>query len=266
MKWATGSIEQRKAFVLQGWKRCKRCKIGVKLTMWKLNKLILMLVWSLVVWPHWARVQAVRFKLQPGERRCFTQDLPTGRKVNGEVEVSGSKGDMSIDVWVTTLQGVVIYHRCAHAHGKLTFRTPESVAGSHEEEGSLQDMREDEDTFKVCIEHQQQPSTAHEAHTERSITVGFQEADRSFWKRERPALASDTDRLLRSMRTIHTSLVGMIGDLSQLEQRERSLTKGIMNTGWRVSVLAAISFMTVVLISFLQFRYYRDFFKQKKLC
>lgn len=199
------------------------------------------------------------------EARCAT--MHECEQVSGEVQVAGSKGDMDIDVWVTTLQGVVLYHRCAPSHGKLSFQTPVSDGARVPDEGTgYGDYADDEDTFRLCVEHQQVPSTAHDGRTRRVVALRLRDVDAALWKRERVASNSDTDKLLRAMRVMHTSLAGMIGDLTALEMREKGLTASVVGTASRVTAMAFVSFVVIVAISVAQVRYYRDFFKAKKLC
>lgn len=177
---------------------------------------------------------------------------------------------MDIDVWITTLQGKVLYHRCAPSHGKLSFLTPLAEhTGPHYDDYDdleLNDFRQDEDTFRICIEHQQNPSMAHVAGASRVITLRMKDVDTTVIRHNRAASASDTDRLQRSMRSMHNQLAAMVGDLTQLEHRERTLTKCVAQTAWRVSCLAALSLLVIFATSALQMSYYKTYLRHKKVC
>lgn len=180
--------------------------------------------------------------------------------------MSGNRGDMNIDVWVTTLQGKVLYHRCAPSHGKLSFQTPHSER-THEEDIYLHEFHDDEDTFQICIEHQQNPSAVQTSpDASRVITLRLNDIQSLAVRHSRAATASDADRLLRSMRSMHTQLSGMIGDLTDLEQRERNTVSDVVRTTWYVTFLAIASLLVIGATSALQICYYKLYFKHKKVC
>lgn len=187
-------------------------------------------------------------------------------QVSGELHVSGEKGDMDIDLWITTVKGSVLYHKRSSNHGKFTFQTPGTNA---HENYDYDDDNDEDDTFRICIEHQQPASAAHPRGTKRSVSFRLNHTPPSWAGHQRSgkaALAADTDRLQTTMRTMHSSLAGMIGDLSQLERREKLLTKGVENTTRRVTYLAIFSLVVTVMTSALQFTYFKGYFKQKKIC
>lgn len=221
-----------------------------------------------------AHTNAIRFYLDPGERRCFTEELPSLSRITGEVLVASGRGTMDIDVWITTMKGKVLYHRRSSEHGKFSFNTP-AIAKEHHDE-TLDDYEDEydyaeesheEDTFKICIEHQQAPSRAHPAGTRRMISFKLNQAFNGVHDRLNEAAGKgDTDKLQETMREMHTTLSGMIGDLSQLQRRERTLTRRMQRSAGRVTWLAAFSLVVTLATSFAQFRYYKGYFKQKKLC
>lgn len=211
---------------------------------------------------------AIRFYLNPGIRRCFTEELPTDSKITGELNIATGKGDMEVDLWITTVQGKVLFNRRSTTHGKFSFRTPR-IEGHQEDPDDYDYLDEpEEDTFKICIEHQQSAGQAHPRGTNRAIYFHVNEAfsQEPHSLENKMAKASDTDRLQSTMRTMHTTLSGMIGDLSQLQRRERLLTAKMEMTTSLVTRLAIFSFIVAIGTSALQFHYYKRYFKQKKLC
>lgn len=184
--------------------------------------------------------------------------------------MTSGKSDMEIDVWVTTMDGKVLYHRRAADHGKFTFKTP-SIAKHHEdmddEDYDYEDEGDEEDTFKICIEHQQHPSRAHPPGTHRLVSFKLHQSFKGGTiSMDSAATASDTDKLQESMRQIHTALSGMIGDLSQLQRREKTLTARMQRTTSRVTSLAILAVIVTMATAAFQFKYYQGYFKQKKLC
>lgn len=180
---------------------------------------------------------------------------------------------MDIDVWITTMQGKVLYHKRASEHGKFSFQTP-IVHDHHDgiddidddyDYGDEEDIDDEEDTYKICIEHQHKG--AHSPGARRSVFFILHETFGNMPDNtERIARATDTDRLQTTMRSMHTTLSGMIGDLSQLQRREHELTNRMKRTSSRVTTLAVISLVVTLATSAVQYKYYKGYFKQKKLC
>lgn len=173
---------------------------------------------------------------------------------------------MPIDVWVTTLQGRVLYNKRAEDHGKFSFITPK-VEREHRPADDYEYEEEEEETYRICIEHQQKAGRVHPAGTRRAIEFNLDQAFGGVSEDvERAAKATDTDRLQKSLRQMHTSLSGMIGDLTRLQRRERNLTARMEHTTGHVLVLAIFSLTVTIGICAAQYKYYEGYFKQKKLC
>ena len=170
---------------------------------------------------------------------------------------------MDIDIFITTNDGKVLYHKRAPQHGKFSFWTPKYLPEEFDADDDLEE--DEEETFRVCLEHQQHASQAHATGTRRSIQFILHQS----YKGESVAKAasmSDMDRLQNTMRQMHTTLSGMIGDLTQLQRRERLLTEKMEKTNSRVVALAIFGIIVAVGTSLVQFKYYQGYFKQKKLC
>lgn len=197
--------------------------------------------------------------------------VPQFSQITGEALVASGRSEMDIDVWITTVQGKVLYHRRSSEHGKFSFDTP-ALSKEHEHDMLDDDDYDytdtnEEDTYKICIEHQQSPSRSHPPGTKRLVSFHLNQAFNGAKNRYGDAAgAKDTDKLQATMRDMHTTLSGMIGDLSQLQKRERTLTNRMQRTTSRITWLAVFSLFVTLATSALQFRYYKGYFKQKKLC
>lgn len=175
---------------------------------------------------------------------------------------------MEVDVWITTFSGQVLYHKRATSHGKFSFTTPAvrktGASGVNEDEDD-EYASEEEDTYRVCLEHQQPASRSHPAGTRRLVSFHLDHAFNALYRGDRHAQVEDVDQLDRTMRQIHTSLLGMIGDLSRLEKRERDLMARIQSTTGRVTKFSIVALAILFGTSALQYKYYSTYFKQKKL-
>lgn len=188
---------------------------------------------------------------------------------------------MDIDVWVTTLPGKVLYHKRAPDHGKLSFQTPsvrnlrvdalhpDVVDNVDADAYGFDQSAEDEDTFRVCVEHQDVPSSLHDDGAHRAISLRLGDGSPAHTAADAAtgmARAHDANRLVDSVLYMHEGLTAMVGDLSRLEARERALIDACRRTGTRVSVLAMAAVASAVAVTAAQSHYYGVFFKQNKLC
>jgi len=192
-------------------------------------------------------------------------------QVTGEAMVADGKGEMAIDVWITTVEGRVLYHKRAPEHGKFSFQTPALPQDKHsgvDDEDDEEDYMDEaeEDTFKVCLEHQQVASRGHQMGTQRLVYFHLHHAFNAVSGGDKFASSADTDRLQATMRNMHSSLSAMVGDLSQMQRRERTLMARTQKTTARVTFFAIVSLIVIMGTSALQFKYYQGYFKRKKLC
>jgi hypothetical protein len=214
----------------------------------------------------------VRFALAPGTRRCFTEDLPTATRVAAEVRVSDGKGAMDIDVWVTTLTGRVLYHKRAPDHGKFSFTTAAATKTEHSgidsEETDDEEYGWVDETYRFCVEHQKPVGAVMPADATRIIAFKVDDSSSAAGGGGTPGLAKQAaaDRLALAMRKIHESLGSVIVDLTQLQQRERKLVHRVANTNTRLSLLSGLAIAVTVVTSAVQYRYFKAYFTQKKLC
>jgi hypothetical protein len=215
------------------------------------------------------RSAAVRFYLEPGARRCFTEDLPTNARITGELHVASGKGVMEIDLWITTLSGLVIYHNRAADHGKFSFITARvekmQYSGVDDEEEDGFDFQDE--TYRICLEHQYRSDAVQPDGAKRSIYFNlhnsFLEIDS---EAHNLARSGKTDTLQNNMRNVHDALSNIIGDLSHLQQRERVLVKRLNVTSSRVTYLACLSILIAMITSIMQLQFFKSYFKQRKLC
>lgn len=235
------------------------------------------------LWGLWHCCDAVYFYLAPGARRCFTEDLPSNSQILGEAGIVSGLGIMEdIDVWVTTLQGQVLFHRRDNTHGKFTFRTPPVPLTEHSgiddeaDEINGLDAGYDEDTYRICVEHQVGAEgsawTTHQnvrrmvsLRVHHSTVTGISSLSESV-SGTSTAQSANANALEDSMRDMHTTLDSMAGDLAHLQEKERRLAKTVEETNRRVARVAGVSVALAGVTAAAQLRYFRMYFKRKKLC
>jgi emp24/gp25L/p24 family/GOLD len=213
---------------------------------------------------------AVRFYLDPGSRRCFTEELPSNTQIIGDVRVASGKNNMEIDTWITTMSGHVVYHKRGADHGKFSFVTTPIERNNHsgidDDDGGDAYGFEDE-TYRVCFEHQNYAGVVYTDGAKRSI----------FFRLDGTLVDSDsrvssiawnakTDILQEIVHTMHESLSIIIGELSHLQRRERILVKHVTATSNGVIYLASLSITIAISTSIVHFQNLRTFFMHKKLC
>lgn len=210
----------------------------------------------------------VRFAVSPGERRCFTDDLPAPSRISASVQVTDGKGAMDIDVWVTTTQGRVLYHKRAPSHGAFSFETvaPQKTQHSGIDDGDEETYGWVDETYRFCIEHQRAEGAVHGGDVKRFVSFKINEASHGMRMRTTHANDQATDKLTTTMVDMHKTLSALVDDLAVLQQRERILVKRTSKTTGRVSVFSAVSVMVAVFTSAVQYKYFKTYFQSKKLC
>jgi emp24/gp25L/p24 family/GOLD len=217
------------------------------------------------------RVVGLHFYLPAGVKRCFTEDLPTSTRVTGEVAVATGKGEMELDVWVTTMNDAVLYHKRSPSHGKFYFDTPaihsRQYSGIEEDDDTI-GMGYDEETIRICIEHQRDPGAYSTEGARRlvSLRIDHPTPPGNMHASQKFALGDHTTQLQDGLGRIQEALSGLVSDLTLLQQRERVLVKRVHSTNTRVLTCVVISIFFAGLTAFLQLRHFKTYFKQKRLC
>jgi hypothetical protein len=216
-------------------------------------------------------VVGLHFYLPAGVKRCYTEDLPTSTRVTGEVAVATGKGEMELDVWVTTMNDAVLYHKRSPSHGKFYFDTPaihsRQYSGIEEEDDAI-GMGYDEETIRICIEHQKDPGAYGTEGARRLVSLRIDHPTPlgNMHNSQKFAQGDHTTQLQDGLGRIQETLSGLVSDLTVLQQRERTLVKRLHSTNTRVVTCAVISIFFAGLTSFLQLRHFRTYFKRKRLC
>lgn len=213
---------------------------------------------------------SLRFSLNPGERRCFTDDLPTSSHISASVLVTDGKGAMDIDVWVTTTEGRVLYHKRAPSHGSFSFETTTPKKTQH----SGIDSEDDDDhmygwvdeTYRFCIEHQRTHGAVIDGDVSRLVSFEIKGSSQNMRMATNHAKVEATDKLTSKMVDMHHTLNGLLDDLAVLQQRERALVRRVGHTTGRVSAFSALSVCVALVTSALQYKYFKTYFQNKKLC
>jgi emp24/gp25L/p24 family/GOLD len=219
-------------------------------------------------------VRGIHFYLQPGMRRCFTEDLPVGKMIPAEVNVASGKGVMELDVWVTTLDGTVLYHKRSPSHGKFIFQTPvvqpRQYSGIDEDaDDTMMGMEDDEETIRICVEHQQHPHEHAAGDGSRrlvSLAMDHTTPPGGVHRDAQLAQEGNAAQLQDGLSRVQDTLASLVSDITMLQQRERILVKHLHATNKRVATYAIISILVAALVSFVQLQYFKIYFKQKKIC
>lgn len=220
---------------------------------------------------------SLRFTLKPGTRQCFTEDLPTSTKISGEATVGDGIGKMDIDVWVTTMQGTVLFHKRAPAHGKFTFKTPAAVkrqySGIDSEEEDGEDYDWTDETYRFCIEHQSPQGVVMPEGASRKVSFSLENPDVSSAieageRRKEHGAASDAgvEEVSKRMRTMHSTMSLLISELTGMQQKERKNVKSNAKMSRNVTLMSLLAILLCIATSAAQYAYYKAYFKQKKMC
>lgn len=203
-----------------------------------------------------SEVRSIRFYLNAGEKRCFTQEIGFERRMRGDVRVTDGKGEATVTVVIKNPEGHVIYQKSELEHGKFSWKSDPMPEGVYDDDLDYA-YAEEEKPYEICIENY-----ARRGHERRMI---FMEMTEEYRARSREAKREHVDRVQESLIRMSDLLNGMIAEMSMLENRERRLVNMTKATNTRLTIFASMSFFVIVVVAAYQSRYYRSYFRTKKL-
>lgn len=202
---------------------------------------------------HAVSAGSITFELPYGQRKCYSEDLPPLSTTRGTVHVSGGKGEMSLDLFVSDMRGVVQFHKSDVNSVKFSFRT-----GSYQVHTTEQ--------YRFCIVNQVHPDAASTPDLIRRVTLVVDVVNKD---REeavgRLAKEDHVEKVQESFSSISTDVDDLIGKMDDLRAKEQMLTELNEQTSkviFRISILACLFTVGTGVINFMSLKM---FFKRKKL-
>lgn len=202
------------------------------------------------------------FNLPYGQRKCLREDVPGSATVQGSVEVSSGRGDMTLDLFVTNLEGKVFFHKTDVNSMKYSFRTPggtPSAAHPGEDFGNRHG-------YRFCVVNQVHPHAATSGGVTRRVTLEISYVtDRHQEEISKLAKDDHAEKVFSTFSTVTSDVDKLIDKMDELRQREKELSQMNDTTSRTIVSISIIACLFTILTGVLNFMSLKSFFKRKKL-
>lgn len=201
------------------------------------------------------------FSLPYGQRKCLSEEIPGSATVQGAVEVSSGHGDMTLDLFVTNIEGRVYFHKTDVNSMKYSFRTPSVPAGHAHTDG-----RGDRDIYRFCVVNQVHPHAASRSDVIRRVTVHIAYVtDRHNEEIHKLAKEEHAEQVFTTFSSVTSDVDKLIDKMDELRERERELSELNENTAKSIVTISVLACLFTIITGVLNFFSLKSFFKRKKL-
>lgn len=215
--------------------------------------LLLLLTAAAAMLPPGAALQLV---VPFASRKCISEDLPPATHVRGDLHVAAGHGDMTLDLFVTDVRGVVVYHASNVISSAFTFVT--SPPSSHSPRTALA-------PYRFCFHHQAHPHEAtHRPGVERRVSVVITQ------ERREPrvpdvATSAHVSAVETRMREVEELVEGLVAGLDAAGQAAADVEAVQARVRRWVSGTAVLGCVVILGVGGLQVWYLRRMFRKKRL-
>lgn len=202
------------------------------------------------------------FNLPYGQRKCLREEIPGSSTVQGSVEVSSGRGDMTLDLFVTNMEGKVFFHKTDVNSMKYSFRTPGGTSvGAHVgDEYVVRGM------YRFCVVNQVHPHAATTGDVTRRVTLAISYVtDRHQEEVSKLAKEDHAEKVFSSFSTVTSDVDKLIDRMDELRQREKELSQMNETTSRTIVSISVLACLFTILTGVLNFFSLKSFFKRKKL-
>lgn len=198
-----------------------------------------------------SRGSSITFELSYGQRKCFAEELPPKSTCRGTVHVSAGGGEMTLDLFVSSNHGAVVFHKQDVNSVKFSFETAEYQAHT------LQ-------SYQFCIVNQVHPHSHTTPGTSRRITLKV-EVNRHARESLQLAKQEHADKIYSEFSSVSESVHEVIEQLDELREKEKEITLTNERTTTTIFRLSLIACVFTIATGFANFLSLKTFFKRKKL-
>lgn len=197
---------------------------------------------------------SLTFELPYGQRKCFSEDLPPDIEVRGTVHVASGQGEMTLDLFVSDMRGVVYFHKSNVDSVKFSFRTGHFPSHTRE-------------AFRFCVVNQVSANAAHpSARVVRRVTLEVETVkDRHDTSTSRLAKQDQVDKVYSSFLGVQNDVDDLIEKMDELRVKEQKLNDINESTSATIFRISLVACLFTILTGVLNFLSLKSFFKRKKL-
>lgn len=203
---------------------------------------------------------ALKMKIDFGERKCFTEDVNAHRPVLLDFRASAGHSDMDVDLFVTDHKGKVVFHKSGLSHSRATIGPVLDPPESH---GSLTAYAPQYVTYRFCFMHQVVPGQVAE-NVERHIDFRVSSAPA---RREKEGLITfrDTDRSNAQIHKLEEEILLLVEKMDVIREQERFLTLKNDSTSRFLTTVSSLTSSLVIAVGILQLEFVQSILRQRKM-
>lgn len=204
---------------------------------------------------HVSFAGSLMFELPYGQRKCFTEDLPPDTVTRGTVHVASGQGEMTLDLFVSDMRGVVHFHKSNVDSVKFSFKTGHYPMHTRE-------------AYRFCIVNQVSSNAMHQAsgHVVRRVTLEVETVkEHQDPTTSRLAKQDQVDKTYSSFLSVQNDVDGLIEKMDELRAKEQQLSEVNESTSTTIFRISLVACGFTILTGVLNFLSLKSFFKRKKL-
>lgn len=198
---------------------------------------------------------SLTFELPYGQRKCFTEDLPPDTVTRGTMHVASGQGEMTLDVFVSDLQGIVHFHKSNVDNVKFSFKTGHFPLHTRE-------------AYRFCVVNQVSPNAIQQSsgRVVRRITLEVETVKEPHDPTtSRLAKQGQVDQMYTSFLSVQNDVDGLIEKMDELRATEQVLSEVNESTSTTILRISLVACVFTILTGVLNFLSLKSFFKRKKL-
>ncbi|KAA8497938.1 Transmembrane protein Tmp21 [Porphyridium purpureum] len=223
-------------------------------------------------------VHAIRFMLDRGTERCFTETFSDHSTVMGEYLVATGKGHMSVDLEIMDDSGGVIFTKKDVDHGKFEFQTHSRRDGR----GHRGHMRDPDDNpymddfyyyddeelwaapkYRLCVKSPEAEDADDKAASRRvSLKILTGSVAKDYDSLAKEEHLSELEVTLRAM---NDEVSDLVKDLEHVRSREDSLRAINEKTSKLVVTFSVVSCLVMLVVGAYQVFFMKNYLKARKL-
>lgn len=185
-----------------------------------------------------------------GERKCFSEEVPTDRPLLVDFRTAAGVANMDLDLFVTNTEGQVVFHKSGLSHHRTTleYHTAQHLPALT--------------TYRFCLMHQTIPGQIMEK-AERKVEFDIRPAVK---ERDTAQLVrrDQTDNAHQNLRLLEGEIAELVEMMDMLREQEQLLTSTNESTSRFLMTVNSLTSLFVLSVGMLQLEMVQGVLKQRK--
>lgn len=200
---------------------------------------------------------AMQIMLQFGERKCFSEEVPTDYPIAIDFHTAAGENDMDLDLFVTDTVGRVRLHKSGLSHLRSTLEPLEQEEETYNGQGKASFT-----TYRFCLMHQTIPGqVAHQSG--RRVEFNIQPLSYHV-NRTNPLTHSHVGSTREKLAEMEHEIMSLMQKIDVLREQERVLTDMNEGTSHYLLRISSITSLIVLGTGYVQISYLRDVLRKRK--